>query len=207
MENLNLTAKQMDFVTDAFLEHGKLLKQVARKFANQMYEATDIESYLNERFTKIALSYDPTKTKKGLGAYLNAVLTRHAINYINSKEAGQSRVTKTFSALNEGGNGEDKPLFEETKLTSGVYLETEVHRDKHVQETLDCLFANATDLQKDIMNAYLNAEGKASYTEIGKAVGKHHETVKRELAKLAKLANFDFSIMEQPQFATPRQRN
>lgn len=206
MENLNLTAKQMDFVTDAFLEHGKLIKQIARKFANKQFDTTDIESYLNERFTKIALSYDPTKSSN-LGGYLNYWLTKRAENFLNSAEAGYAKVNRTFSALNEGGNGEDKPMFEETKLTNGIHLETEIHRDKHITETLDCLFANATPLQQEIMNAYLNAEGKASYTEIGKVVGKHHETVKRELKKLAKLADFDFTILEQPQFATPRQRN
>lgn len=206
MEKLNLTAQQMDFVTDAYLEHGSLLKQIARKYAGKVHDATDIESYLNERFTKVVLAFNPAKSNN-LGGYLNKVLSQRAENFINSKEGKFATRNKAFSAINEGGNGEDKPLFEETKLTDGVYLETTVHRDKHVSETLDCLFTNATEQQKDIMNAYLNAEGKASYTQIGKAVGLHHETVKRELKKLAKLANFDFTVLEQPIYATPKQRN
>lgn len=206
MENFNLTQTQMDFVTEAYLEHGNLIKQIARKYAGKQFDATDIESYLNERFTKVALAFNPAKSNN-LGGYLNKVLAQRADNFIKSKEGKFNTRNKTFSALNEGGNGEDKPMFEETKLTDGVYLETTVHRDAHVSEVLDCLFANATELQQRIMNAYLNAEGKASYTQIGKAVGVHHETVKRELKKIAKLADFDFTVLTQPQYATPKQRN
>lgn len=194
----NLTVKEQEFVTEAFLKHGSLVKQIARKFANgdSRLEATDIESYLTEKFITVALKYDPSKMSN-LGAYLNSTLTRHAINYTKSAEATSTKVNTPFSTFDSDENGEDDaPSFEETRLTDGILFADDLERVEHITSTLDKLFAQATPLQADIMRAYLTIEGKASYTQIGKMVGKHHETVKRELKKLAQLTDFDFTVLQ-----------
>lgn len=196
--NKETVTNNHDMIAKAFCEHGKLVKQIARKYAGTQgsrIELGDIESYLNEMFMEACLRYD--ETKGSLGAYLNARLNQHARNFIKTSYHKSTLAHDTFSAI-DGGNeedGEDTPTFEETKLTDGVYLEDTAIKQMEVKRAVSEMLANATDLQRRIMEVYMKAEVKPSFTQIGKALGVHHETVKRELAKLAKTTAFDASLL------------
>jgi predicted ArsR family transcriptional regulator len=74
-------------------------------------------------------------------------------------------------------------------------LEETAIKQMEVKRAVSEMLANATDLQRRIMEVYMKAEVKPSFTQIGKALGVHHETVKRELAKLAKTTAFDASLL------------
>ena len=194
-----LTVEQANLVGKAFKEHGKLVAQVARKYAGKNVDKGDLESYLNEKFIEAVLRYDSTKGCT-LGAYLNSRLGQHALNFIKSAYAQQRQATTPFSRFEEvngEGEGEEGGLdhLDILKDTETDTAEQAV-KNEAVSTAIKALCEGATELQKRIMDVYLKAEVKPTYTQVGKAVGVHHETVKRELKKLAKLTNFDVSILD-----------
>lgn len=189
-----LTEQQSLLVGDAFVEHGKLVTQIARKYSSRgsIAEFGDLESYLNEKFIEAVLRYDASRGCS-LGAYLNTRLNQHALNYINSAYAGYNSVSTPFSTFE--ASDEDDGSFSPYVISDDYDLQADVIKGNEVKETIAVLFKNANDLQKRIMCAYLATDVKPTYTQIGKVVGVHHETVRRELAKLAKLTDFDINVL------------
>lgn len=189
-----LTVEQSNMVGNAFMEHGSLVTQVARKYKGKNAEVGDLESYLNEKFIEAVLRFDPSKGV--MGAYINKRLSQHAINYINSSYNQYRTETTPFSTI-EGANGEGEEgdIDAMDLLKDEVDIANEVVEKDETLTILGQLFADATDLQKSIMQVYLKAEVKPSFTQIGKAVGVHHETVKRELKKLRNKVDFDFTSL------------
>lgn len=189
-----LTETQSLLIGEAFAEHGKLVTQVARKYSGKgsIAEFGDLESYLNEKFIEAVLRYDASKGCS-LGAYLNTRLSQHALNYINSAYASYNSVSTPFSTFE--AEDEDDGSFSPYVIADDYDLQAEVVKGSEVSDTLAVLFKNATDLQKRIMCAYLKADVKPTYTQVGKAVGVHHETVRRELSKLAKITDFDITVL------------
>lgn len=193
-----LTAKQAELVGNAFEKHGYLIKQVVRKFTSNKesrLDAGDLESYLNEKFIESVLRFNASKSNN-LGAYLNVRLTQHALNFINTGYAKYNAVSEPFSAIDaKAQDTSDDGDVDPFEVTDDFDLEGYVLKRQEIKRVLDKLFTKATDVQRRIMEYYLKAEGKVSYTQVGKALGLHHETVKRELAKLARMVDFDLSFL------------
>lgn len=193
-----LTVQQAELVGEAFEKHGYLIKQVVRKFTSNKesrLDAGDLESYLNEKFIESVLRFDASKSNN-LGAFLNVRLTQHALNFINTGYAQHNAVSELFSVIYAKAQDiSDDGDVEPFEVTDDFDLEGDVVKRQEIKRVLGVLFAKATDVQRRIMEYYLKAEGKVSYTQVGKALGLHHETVKRELAKLARMADFDLSLL------------
>lgn len=191
-----LTVAQAELVGKAFEEHGGLVAQVARKFAGKNAEQGDLESYLNEKFMEAVLRFDAEKGGS-LGAYINTRLRQHALNYLKSAYNQHRTDVTPFSAMvKEGEDGEEGSEDHLTALKDEtINIAEDLVKGDAVGNTLATLFEHATDLQKRIMQVYMQEKVKPSYTQVGKAVGVHHETVKRELKKLAKITTFDVTVL------------
>lgn len=194
-----LTVAEQNIVTEAYLKYNHVIKRIAVQYANggKKYNISDVESYLNERFIGAVLKYDTTK-HVNMEVYLQLVLTRHADNFTKSAQTLNTKKFTFFSGIEatmQNNNDGDEGGIE-GMISKDEALEVTYYRNSHVTETLELLFAKATDLQKRIMQAYITFEGKPTLTQIGKLTGIHHQTVKRELAKLAKLVEFDLSVLD-----------
>lgn len=163
------------------------LKTIARRYS----QATDIpyeeyESALCEEFFLKHHDFDHRKNPSFEG-YMRVRLTQRATRVAGRKE----RIFYDNSYFYEGQAVNEEGEEMEFELADGFCLEEYVitleerKTDADKRELINALISNTDDTTKVIVQEYLRGE-HARPTGIGRAIGVHHQTVRRKLNSIAR---------------------
>lgn len=144
--------------------------------------ANDFDSELSEELWNAYKSFDSGKGCS-LDTWVNTRLRQRACRYIKSRE------TKFYRVTGKGSEDSEDTLiseFVEPTLTDGSVLEKKKEADQ--RQLIDFLLDRANDpVTTLIVTKYAELQnGTMSITALAKALGLHHELVKRKLRALSR---------------------
>ena len=163
------------------------LKNIARRYSR----ATDIpyaeyESSLCEEFYLKYAAFDPEKNPSFEG-YMRVRLTQRATRLAGRKERRfyDNAYFYEGQAVDEEIEDPEYELADEFDLEEHVITQEELKTDEDKLQLINALTKETDDATKAIVQEYLRGE-HARPTAIGRAVGIHHQVVRRKLNSIAR---------------------
>ncbi len=169
------------------------LRQISIRFSRTTgIPVEEFESTLCEEFYLKYAHFDPQK-KDSFTAYMRVVLTQRAMRMAGRKETEFYRKEELFVGQEDSSeDGDDVAveleIVDEFNLEEYVASKAEHKTDADKRQLINALSKNTDSVTKKIITEYLRSEN-AKPTAIGKAIGIHHQVVKRKVKKLARNFN------------------
>jgi RNA polymerase sigma factor (sigma-70 family) len=162
-------------------------KNIISKIANEKtigtdFPKTEMISALNKDFWKLSLKFNENKSEN-FGSFIKATLRKRAIDLIKCSNGTYYRRVKSIldESREEEDDDENAPTFEVIDESENVEQKV---MEADQRQLIDFLLSKANARTTAIVKAFLDGE---PITAIAKSLGiNHHETVHREIRKLAK---------------------